>query len=238
MDSHQPQPLAMTAKLCLVIHHPHLIAAMDGTWWPNHFHSLNKLFWKSCPLWKVKKHRGISLSVTQHFLCKNERKKWWARIPQQVGGGVEAGNRTCWPGLRKWCGPAHRFLILSRSHKNCVVGVKSGNVVGEVEKRRTPLVEAEWLLFPSAAKSVSCPLQWLWGDRGLRAWHENDWEAWVCASSLGNSKVRAWVCILALPFSGCVTLASYFTSLKLSFFILQRVAECMKWHTACKRLVI
>lgn len=56
-------------------------------------------------------------------------------------------------------------------------------------------------------------------------------------SSLGaeNSQVKAWVCILALPFWGCVTLASYFTSLKLSFFIRQRVAECMKWRNACKR---
>ena len=150
MDSHQPRPPAMTAKLCLVTHHPPLIAAMDGTLqlhlefhsrWPSHFHLLSKLFWKSCPLWKVKKHCGISLCVIQHFLCKNERKKWWAWIPQQVGGGVEAGNQTCSPGLRKWRGPAHWFLILFRSHKNCVLGVKSGNVEGEVEKRRTPLVK-------------------------------------------------------------------------------------------------
>ena len=63
------------------------------------------------------------------------------------------------------------------------------------------------------------------------------WLRGVGVSSRGaeNSKVKAWVCILALPFSGCVTLASYFTSLKLSFFIRQRVAECMKWRNACKR---
>ena len=43
------------------------------------------------------------------------------------------------------------------------------------------------------------------------------WLRGVGVSSLGaeNSKVKPWVCILALPFSGCVTLASYFTSVTL-----------------------
>lgn len=127
---------------------------------------------------------------------------------QQVGGGVEAGSRTCWLVCRKWCSPAHWFLILFHSPQEL-------HVVGEIRKRRRWSGEKNssggggWLLFPSAAKSVSC--QWLWGDRGLLGGMKMT-EGHGCVSSLGaeNSKVKGLVHLSSAIFAGCVTFISYF----------------------------